>query len=281
MNDPRAFLRELRRDIESHPAVNHIFLNRLATAPFSREDYKVFGENHVPLVSVFTSHLERLLCRAPSSDAKLWLAKALVDAYGEDHLALYGRFLRSAQSRVLDMPSYRVPAPAHAFIEEHRRVVSKEPFLVGLGALGPGHAWAMPKMVAAILPGLRRAGFTEEATSYFTLHVEKASEKGARLEAALAEAASTDRAQQEIRRGALLSLDAHGELWSGVQRALVKYRQPRSARPDGKTPRTFTEEMLLTAWDGSKTAQRIEAAYAAVRERIRPTMTELLEQARR
>jgi hypothetical protein len=52
-------------------------------------------------------------------------------------------------------------------------------------------------------------------------------------------------------------------------------------RPDGKTPRTLTEEMLLTAWDGSKTAQRLEAAYAAVRERIRPTMTELLEQTRR
>jgi pyrroloquinoline-quinone synthase len=286
MHDARAFLRELRRDIEAHPAVNHIFLNRLATAPFSREDYKVFGENHIPLVSVFTSYLERLLCRAPSSETKLWLAKVLVDAYGEgsrgeDHRALYDRFLRAAGSRVPDMPGYRVPAPAHAFIEEHRRIVSKEPFLVGLGAVGPGHVWASPRMFTAILPGLRRAGFSEEAMRYFTLHVDQDRDHGARLEEALARCASTDRAQQQIRRGALLGLDARGEFWSGVQRAIVKYRQPRAVRPDGKTPRTLTEEMLLTAWDGSKTAQRIEAAYVAVRERIRPTMTELLEQARR
>ena len=102
-----AFLRELRAEIESHPAVNHLFLNRCATSPFSREDYRVFGENHFPLVCVFTSYLERLLVRAPTSDAKLWLAKVLVDEYGEgsrgeDHATLYGHFLRSCGS---DVPS--------------------------------------------------------------------------------------------------------------------------------------------------------------------------------
>jgi hypothetical protein len=88
-----AFLRDLRREIEAHPGTNHVFLNRIATSPFSREDYRVFGENHYPLVCVFTSYLERLLCRAPSSETKMWLAKVLVDEYGEgsngeDHAAL-------------------------------------------------------------------------------------------------------------------------------------------------------------------------------------------------
>ena len=49
--------------------MNHLFLARIATAPFSKEDYRVFGENHFPLVCVFTSYLERLLIRAPSSEA--------------------------------------------------------------------------------------------------------------------------------------------------------------------------------------------------------------------
>ena len=76
------FLADLRVEIETHPGVNHLFLSRCATSPFSRLVYRVFGENHYPLVCVFTSYLERLLVRAPTSDAKLWLAKVLVDAYG-------------------------------------------------------------------------------------------------------------------------------------------------------------------------------------------------------
>ena len=71
----QSFLADLRREIETHPAVNHLFLNRLATSPFARQDYRVFAENHYPLVCVFTHYLERLLVRAPDSQAKLWLAK--------------------------------------------------------------------------------------------------------------------------------------------------------------------------------------------------------------
>ena len=41
----RSFLADLRAEIAHHPAVNHLFLNRLATSPFSRQDYRVFAEN--------------------------------------------------------------------------------------------------------------------------------------------------------------------------------------------------------------------------------------------
>ncbi|HEY2369738.1 MAG TPA: iron-containing redox enzyme family protein, partial [Polyangiaceae bacterium] len=109
------FLASLRAEIAAHPGVNHLFLNRLATTPFAREDYRVFGENHYPLVCVFTSYLERLLVRAPSSDSKLWLAKVLVDEYGEgsesqDHATLYASFLRAAGSTIPDRHGERIPA---------------------------------------------------------------------------------------------------------------------------------------------------------------------------
>src|SRR5438128_5883326 len=114
MTSSEQFLKGLRREIEEHPAVNHLFLNRCATSPFSREDYRIFGENHYPLVCVFTSYLERLLCRAPSSDAKLWLAKVLVDEYGEgsrgeDHSTLYGHFLRATRSALAKSDHVRIP----------------------------------------------------------------------------------------------------------------------------------------------------------------------------
>src|SRR4051794_40790209 len=72
------FLRELRREVDEHRAVNHPFLTRLATSPFSREDYGVVAENHYSMVRVFTHYLERLLIRAPEGGSKLWLAKVLV-----------------------------------------------------------------------------------------------------------------------------------------------------------------------------------------------------------
>lgn len=283
----RRFLADLRIEIESHPGVNHLFLSRCATSPFSREDYRVFGENHYALVCVFTSYLERLLVRAPSSEAKLWLAKVLVDEYGEgsegeDHATLYGHFLRSCGSSLPDYPdTTKVPGPAFEFIREHRRIVSEEPFLVGLGAVGPGHEWAIPKMFDSVIPGLKRAGFRPDEINYFTLHVAQDVDHGTWLEEALLTFGDTREAREQIRRGALLSLEARARFWSGVQRAVVRWRQPSAVRVDGASPRTIAHEILLTAWDGSPRLRALEAGYDALLARKRPTITQLIEQGRR
>lgn len=285
--EARRFLADLRVEIESHPGVNHLFLGRCATSPFARQDYRVFGENHYPLVCVFTSYLERLLVRAPTSDAKLWLAKVLVDEYGEgsegeDHATLYGHFLRSCGSTVPDRADVvKVPAPAFEFVREHRRIVSEEPFLVGLGAVGPGHEWAIPKMFDAVIPGLRRAGFTPDEIGYFTLHVEQDVDHGAWLEEALLRFGGTHEARAQIRRGAILSLEARARFWSGVQRAVVRWRQPNAVRVDGASPRTIAREILMTAWDGSPRLRALEAGYDSFLATRRPTIRELVEQGRR
>lgn len=275
------FLEQLRKDIEAHPAVHHVFLQRLSTAPFAKQDYRIFGENHYPLVCVFTSYLERLLIRAPASDAKMWIAKVLVDEYGEgsegqDHAALYANFLRAAGSDLDELAERIVPEPAWAFIQEHRRIVSEEPFLVGLGAIGPGHEWAIPHMFGHVIPGLRRAGFDPIEMQYFTLHVEQDEDHGKWLEEALALHAKTDEQQAQIHRGAMLSLDAREKFWSGVQRAVVRYRQPRAVRPDGSRPRSTLHELALTAWDGSDFLRGLGDGMTRWRERSRPTLITML-----
>lgn len=287
MSSARAFLAKLRTEIESHPGVNHLFLARIATAPFSKEDYRVFGENHYALVCVFTNYLERLLLRAPSSDAKLWLAKVLVDEYGEgsegeDHATLYAHFLRACGSTVPDEAgATKVPLPALEFIREHRRIVSEEPFLVGLGAVGPGHEWAIPKMFDSIIPGLRRAGFTKEEMLYFDLHVAQDVDHGAWLEEALAQFGQTEDARAQIRRGALLSLEARQRFWTGVQSAVVRWRQPHALRPDGASPRSIAREIAITAWDNSPRLRALENRYDSLKARRRPTITQLIEEGRR
>ncbi len=277
----RKFLVDLRTEIETHPGVNHLFLQRLATSPFSREDYRVFAENHYPLVCVFCSYLERLLVRAPDSESKLWLAKVLVDEYGEgseghDHSTLYGMFLNASGGKWESRLDLKVPAPAHDFIETHRRIMNKEPFLVGLGAVGSGHEWAIPRMFESVIPGLRRAGYDEEEIHYFTLHVGQDVDHGTWLEEALVRYATTDEARAQIRAGALMSLEARRRFWDGVQRAVMQWRQPRSVRPDGKVPRGTAKELALTFWDGSRIARALEAMWIARSVKDVPTLARVM-----
>lgn len=277
----REFLQALRTEVGRHPAVNHLFLNRIATSPFSREDYRVFGENHYPLVCVFTRYLEELLLKGPSSEAKLWLAKVLVDEYGEgsqgaDHATLYAGFLTACGSQVVRDHAYRVPVAALRFITTHRTLIAEQPFLVGLGAVGPGHEWAIPSMFESILIGLRRAGFDEKEIEYFSLHTEQDVDHGRWLEEALLRFGEGDDNQRMIRQGALASLQARDEFWQGVQSAVVRYRQPRAVRPDGSTPRSIAHELMLTAWDGVSWLRKFENTLSARRAAQRPTLAQLV-----
>jgi pyrroloquinoline-quinone synthase len=238
----REFLRTLRHDVERHPAVNHLILARLSVVPFTREDYLVMGLQHYPLVGTFTTYLEHLLLRGPDSDAKQWIAKVLVDEYGEgsdgkDHAELYREFLASCGAAPGQEQDTPLDPAIPSFIDEHLRIVTQEPFLVGLGALGPGHEWTIPRMFTQILRGLRRAGFEEREILYFALHVEQDKDHGRWLEEALERLSESAEAQAQVRRGALLSLEARARFWSGVQQKIVRWRQPKTmhARPQRAT----------------------------------------------
>src|SRR5579871_3211501 len=144
----RDFLAALRREVESHTAVNHPLLCRVGQVPFTRQDYKVFGLQHYALVGNFTHYLEQLLLTAPDSQAKQWIAKVLVNEYGEgsdgkDHAELYRGFLACCGARPGEELETALHPAVTGFIEEHERICREEPFLVGLGALGPGHEWSI------------------------------------------------------------------------------------------------------------------------------------------
>lgn len=254
--DPVEFLARLRAEVLAHPAVNHPLLGRVAHVPFVREDYRIFGLQHYALVGCFTTYLELLLLAAPDSDAKQWIAKVLVDEYGEgsegkDHAELYREFLRAtgvAQGEELSVPLH---SAVTGFIAEHLRICREEPFLVGLGALGPGHEWSIPKMFDRIIRGLRRARFDELEIQYFTLHVEQDVDHGSWLEEALVLYAESPEAQAQIHRGAMLSLAARVRFWSGVQDKIVRWRQPRNVHlraPSRREGHNQANEMTLAQW---------------------------------
>jgi pyrroloquinoline quinone (PQQ) biosynthesis protein C len=232
--DARGFLTDLRAEVETHPAVNHTFLARVGTSPFSREDYKIFGMQHYPLVGMFTGYMERLLINAPNSTAKCWLAKVLVDEYGEgsdghDHAEMYRMFLTACGVAPAEEDRVPLHSAVVGFIRTHLELCSHRPFLVGLGALGPGHEWAIPRMFVPIIAGLRRARFEEDEISYFTLHCLQDQDHALWLEEALASMLTSQAEADQVREGALASLEARRKFWEGVQSEVVAWRQP--ARP--------------------------------------------------
>ena len=231
MMNAKDFLKTLREDVEKHSAVTHPLLAELGEGTSTRDDFKIMGLQHYPLVANFTTYMEILLVRAPNSDAKQWLAKVLVDEYGEgsdnkDHATVYLEFLAACGAKQGEEYTAALHPAVTDFIDEHRRICNEEPYLVGLGALGPGHEWSIPKMFPPLCEGLRRAGLKPEEMLYFDLHMEQDIDHGLWLEEALLMFAETPEEQELIRRGAMLSLAARERFWAGVQQKVAQGREP-------------------------------------------------------
>ncbi|MBL8684063.1 MAG: iron-containing redox enzyme family protein [Myxococcales bacterium] len=276
--DPRVFLQALDAEIATHEAVSHPLLARLSHVPFTRDDYRTFGLQHYALVGTFTTYLELLLLRAPNSDAKSWIAKVLVDEYGEgsegkDHAELYREYLRATGARAGDELTTPLHVDVTGFVREHLRICREEPFLVGLGAVGPGHEWAIPRMFQHILRGLRRARFADEELRYFALHVLQDEDHGAWLEEALATLATTPEAQRQIRRGAMLSLAARARFWSAVEDKIVRFRQPNNVHlrtEDRRVAYSEDNELTLEAWRAVIARDGLAGIAATVPKQTRP-----------
>ena len=259
MSVGKPFLKALRKEVAAHPGVGHSVLGRMTLDPRAREDFRILGEQHYPLVTVFTRYLELLLVAAPDSESKSWLAKVLVDEYGEgsrglDHAALYRNFLRASGVPEGSEAGIRLHPGVVEFIETHLGLVTERPFLVGLGAVGPGHEWAIPAMFTLIVQGLEKAGYRGDEIEYFTLHLKQDEDHGAWLEEALERLASTEEACAQIREGALASLAAREAFWWGLA---DKLNARRMQMRTGAKPSTAGSEAS-------------EITLAQLRERIRP-----------
>ena len=218
----------------------------------------IFGLQHYALVGSFTSYLEDLLITAPSSREKIWIAKVLVDEYGEgsqgrDHAELYREFLAASGAQ----PGAEFRTGLHAdvvnFVKEHERLCRAEPFLVGFGAVGPGHEWGIPAMFEPIVRGLRRVGFTEEEISYFTLHQEQDVDHGNWLEEALVCCVRSSEEMGLVRTGTMASLDARARFWDAVQARIEgAMERERGSDLDGSGAVVFEDLRRVTRVVGSR-----------------------------
>lgn len=237
---PDGFVRALWAEVERHPAVAHRFLRRFAEGGLARWQIWGYASQHYRLVGAFTAYLEAIAGRTPDPEVRRLLRDILEDeymrpqAFERSHPALYRRFMRAvgfeegAWDRVPVLPVTR------GFIATHLDMTLRS-WLEALGAVGPGHEWAIPRMFPYLVQGIERSvAVPPEALEYFRLHIELDVEHGRALEAALLRWATSDANQDELRRGARGSLDARAAWWTALAEQV--FPEARDLGVEGSRP---------------------------------------------
>jgi pyrroloquinoline-quinone synthase len=228
MSDPARFFKALNEEVVAHPAVNHKFLQMVSSRPFSKRAWLGFAQQLYPHVHFFIPYMEEMLLNTFDMNAKLIVAKILLDEYGEDaegdsHPMLFRRFVRAAGGNDGDasLLTTKLDPAIIDLVEKHMHMCRDEEFLVGMGAIGPAHEYAIPYMFPPIVKGLEISGFTAEEREFFSLHVDHDVEHGQMLQDTMSRLATTEADQALIRRGALQSLQCRFDLWSSMEKRML------------------------------------------------------------
>lgn len=222
---PVEFARAIRIEVESHQAVTHRFLRRFGEGRLSRWQIWGYASQHYYLVTFFTSYLEALANRSPDVELQRLVRDILEEEYmrhrfDESHPALYRRFMRAVGfsegewDRVPPLPA------THAFVQTHLDMTLRS-WLETLGAVGPGHEWAIPLMFPYLIQGIERsAALPPDALEYFRLHIDVDVRHGEALREGLTRWARDPTNQEDILRGARRSLETRAAFWSALEEQL-------------------------------------------------------------
>jgi pyrroloquinoline quinone (PQQ) biosynthesis protein C len=228
MISTKQFLHDLNEEVKRHPAVNHAFLEMVSSRKLSKKAWMAFAQQLYPHVHFFIPYMEQMLLNTFDMNAKLIVAKILLDEYGEDaggksHPELFRRFARACGGPEADATLLRTPldeATVH-LVQTHMRLCSEEPFLVSIGAIGEAHEFAIGYLFPPIVKGLRLAGFAAAEIEFFDLHVDHDVEHSQMLEECMMRLAISDADRELIRRGTLASLACRDQIWTAFQRRML------------------------------------------------------------
>ncbi len=159
---PSEFARELREEVQTHPAVTHPFLRRFAAGELTRWQIWGYASQHYHLVGFFPAYLEAIADRTPDAEVRRLLREILEDEYmrpqsfERSHAALYRCFLRAVGFGEGDWDRVPLLPTTRAFVQIHLDMTLRS-WLEALVAVGPGHEWAIPLMFPYLVQGIERS----------------------------------------------------------------------------------------------------------------------------
>ena len=159
---PAAFVKSLRDEVMRHPAVTHPFLQRFAQGGLAPWQLWGYASQHYRLVCFFTAYLEALTKRTPDQEIRRLVQEILEEEYmrpqhfERSHPALYRRFMRAVGFQEAEWDQVPALPATQAFVVTHLDMTLRS-WLETLGAVGPGHEWAIPHMFPPLVEGIERS----------------------------------------------------------------------------------------------------------------------------
>ncbi len=224
--EPERFIQQLEDEVRVHPAVHHPFLKRFATEPLTLEQIQNFGLQHYQLVKVFVTYMTNLLPKFPDGNGNRYFGPIFNDEFGQwtifrSHAALYRNFLKALGLEEEAWGRVRLLPETAWFIEAHLEITRSKEFLIGLGAIGPGHEFSIPIMFSDLVEGFRRnTRLPEKEMEYFLMHIEEDVAHAKLFNEAIAHYAPDAEGQGKVRQGTLKSLEARKIFWDGLYRVV-------------------------------------------------------------
>lgn len=226
--DGEGFLRQLRSDIFSHEAINHPFLERFSKGNLSGEQVKTFAIHYYQHAKMFSHYIANIIPKIPHEKDRMLMVKNLMDEYGnlsleKTHPALFRKFLTGLGLTKKDWKKFKPIPEVTNFVDRLTMLTRYEPFLIGLGAVGPGVEWVIPTMFKKIVDGLKRSiSIKEDDMEYWTSHIILDVEHGEAATTILRNYLHDSENHDMVRKGAMKSLEARKILWDGFERLLFK-----------------------------------------------------------
>lgn len=224
--DQDEFLEQLKRDVFSHEAVNHPFLERFSKGGLSQEQIKIFSIHYYKHAKMFSHYIANIIPKIPHEWDRMLMVKNLMDEYGnldltKTHPALFRKFLKALGLEKKDWKKIEPIPEVTNFVDRLTMLTRYEPFLIGLGAAGPGVEWVIPTMFTKIVDGLKKSiPIKDDDMEYWTSHIILDVEHGEAATKILTNYLHGEDSEDMVRKGAMKSLEARKILWDGFERLL-------------------------------------------------------------
>lgn len=229
--DSGEFLERLKREVISHPALTHPFLERFGDGETTPEGVRSFAIHYYRHIRVSRLYLAAVISNCRNDEhLQLALAEILFDEYGhlnpeETHPALYRRFLAALDISEEEWEEPSTLPEIEMYIASHYDLCRNPDVRLGLGALGPASEWPVPPIYVRLSEGVKKAaGLSEAALEIFTSHVTMDVTHARIMMDAIAPYAEDEEGQRKVREGAVRSLDARSVMMDGLYRAV--YGEP-------------------------------------------------------
>ncbi|MGH7325199.1 MAG: TenA family transcriptional regulator [Candidatus Rokuibacteriota bacterium] len=206
--------------------MRHPFLLRFARGGLAPWQIWAYASQHYRLVCFFPAYLQAVANWTPDDELRTLVREILEEEYmrlerlERSHTALYRRFMRAVGFVEEEWDSVPWLPATRDFVTLHLEMPLRS-WIETLGAVGPGHEWAIPRMFPFLLQGIERSLSVDHAAlEYFRLHIDVDVRHGEVLQRGLLRWATTEQHRQEIRTGMCRSLDARAAFWSALAEQL-------------------------------------------------------------